>query len=343
MKLFVSKRMNTNEAGFWEPMGKMNIKTFASLSKKAKVTPVDEKLVTVSADRNLFGRLLIASRSRDIDLREVLKYELDSVPCALAHPDGSLRKTTKSVFLGILEEQVQALPRLPVDDRMSTAYVIDGMAVVQMMKNAGSATFGELANKYFHLGNDGCNRVDVVFDRYDKEDSIKEAERARRGSSSSFEVRISGPSTPVPKKWQNFISNPVNKTNLKAFLGSTWKEMAKTRLAGDQKLVLAGCFIHSDDRFAITQNQETPLVHLLSDNEEADTRMLLHASDCSRESFSIPQTGKKKLFHFSINFCFNCLFNPYLCSIFIKRGIAYKETQLSNRCHGNKDHFAKMF
>ena len=135
------------------------------------------------------------------------------------------------------------------------------MAVVQMMKNAGSATFGELANKYFqlitaHLGNNGCNRVDVVFDRYDKEDSIKEAERARRGSSSSFEVRISDPSTPVPKKWQNFISNPVNKTNLKAFLGSTWKEMAKTRLAGDQKLVLEGCFIHSDDTFAITQNQK---------------------------------------------------------------------------------------
>ena len=81
------------------------------------------------------------------------------------------------------------------------------MAVVQMMKNAGSATFGELANKYFqlitaHLGNNGCNRVDVVFDRYDKEDSIKEAERAQRGSSSSFEVRISGPSTPFPKKWQ---------------------------------------------------------------------------------------------------------------------------------------------
>ena len=102
MKLFVSKRINTNEVGFWEPMEKMNIKTFASLSKKAKVKSVDEKLVTASVDRNLFGPLLIASRSREINLREVLKYELDPVPCALAHPDGSIRKTTKSVFLGIL-------------------------------------------------------------------------------------------------------------------------------------------------------------------------------------------------------------------------------------------------
>ena len=166
--IVVSKPINTNAVGFWEPMEKMNIKTFASFSKKAKVKSLDEKLVTVSADRKLFGWLLIVSQSRDINLREVSKYKLDSVPCALAHPDGSLRKTTKSVFLGILEEQVQAQTRL-TDYRTSTAYVIDGMAVVQIMKKAaGSATFKELANKYFqvitaHLGNNGCNHVDVVF------------------------------------------------------------------------------------------------------------------------------------------------------------------------------------
>ena len=68
--------------------------------RKQRLSPW--KLVTASVDRNLFGRLLIASRSREINLREVLKYELDPVPCALAHPYGSLRKTTKSVFLGIL-------------------------------------------------------------------------------------------------------------------------------------------------------------------------------------------------------------------------------------------------
>ena len=100
--IIVSKRISTNEVWFWELMEKINKKTFASLSKKAKVKSVDEKLVTASMDRKLFGRLLIASRSREINLREVLKYELDPVPCALAHPDGSLRKTTKSVFLGIL-------------------------------------------------------------------------------------------------------------------------------------------------------------------------------------------------------------------------------------------------
>lgn len=286
MRVFVNKRIHTNEVGFWEPLPKMNIKTFASLSKKAKAKSTDEKLVTVSADRNLFGRLLIVSRARDVNLREVLKYELSSVPCSLAYTDGSLRKTNKSVLLKVLEEQVQVLPRLPIEEDQSTAYILDGMAVVQMLNSKGSTTFGELAKKYFdvisaQLGKKGCSRIDVVFDRYDKQESIKEAERARRGSSSSFEVRISGPTTPLPKKWLNYISNPINKTNLKIFLGSMWKDMAKAKLKPDEKLVLAGCFQDNNTSILITRDGELPLHHMVSDHEEADTRMILHAHDCA--------------------------------------------------------------
>ena len=97
------------------------------------------------------------------------------------------------MFRGILEKQVQVQPRLTLDYRTSTAYIIDGIAVVQIMKKAaGSATFKELANKYFqvitaHLGNNGRHCVDVVFDCNEKEDLIKEVHHAQRGSSSSFE------------------------------------------------------------------------------------------------------------------------------------------------------------
>jgi len=33
-----------------------------------------------------------------------------------------------------------------------------------------------------------CRRVDVVFDRYDVQESIKESERVRRGSSRALEI-----------------------------------------------------------------------------------------------------------------------------------------------------------
>ena len=116
------------------------------------------------------------------NLRDLLKYELSPVPYSLAHTDGSLRKNTKSCLLSVLEECVQALPRLPTinSDEPSTAYVLDGMAAVQMLKSAGARTFGEMGSSlsYFDritapLGKNNCVRVDVVFDKYDKADSIK--------------------------------------------------------------------------------------------------------------------------------------------------------------------------
>ena len=58
-------------------------------------------------------------------------------------------------------------------------------------------------------------RVDLIFDQY-RPVSIKARERSKRGESSSFEINIHGGSTPVPKQWSKFISNPVNLTHCSA-------------------------------------------------------------------------------------------------------------------------------
>ena len=118
---------------------------------------------------------------------------------------------------------------------------------MQMMKAGGAQSFGELAEKYYQyitspFQQPGCNRVDVVFDRYDKPYSIKGNERKRRGSSSALEIKIIGPSTPVPKQWNKYISNPQNKGNLTAFLSNTWCQMSQQDLHHGQVLVLGGGF-----------------------------------------------------------------------------------------------------
>ena len=49
--------------------------------------------------------------------------------------------------------------------------------------------------------------------------------------------------------------------------GISWHCMerdGKDKACHDQKLVLAGCFIHSNDMLTITQNHENPLLHSLS-------------------------------------------------------------------------------
>ena len=48
----------------------------------------------MSGDRDLFGRLLLAAKVQNVDIKEVQSYEFAFLPISLAHPDGSLRKTT---------------------------------------------------------------------------------------------------------------------------------------------------------------------------------------------------------------------------------------------------------
>ena len=93
------------------------------LFKKKNIRTADEKILTVNADRHLFGRLLIAANSRGVQLREVLSYELATVPYSLAHVDGSLRKATKSVLLAELEKCVEVSPRLPVQENSYSLHI----------------------------------------------------------------------------------------------------------------------------------------------------------------------------------------------------------------------------
>ena len=156
------------------------------MTKKVKVKAGDEKSITVHADRDFFGRLLIVANARQINLMEVLSFGLSPIPCSLAHQDGSLRKNTKSHLAGIIEKLVIVVPQLQPSPE-DTVYILDGMAVIQMIKSGRTATFGELANHYFTspLSTHKCYCVHVVFDQY-LDHSIKAGERARRGSSSAL-------------------------------------------------------------------------------------------------------------------------------------------------------------
>ena len=196
MNAFVEKRISSSAVGFWEPIPNMKIKTFSSTNKKIGVKSSD-RLVTVNADRDLFGRLLIVSHTRQICLKEELSFELSPVPYSLANADGSLRKEAKSVLCSLLEKDVN-VQRLTASPN-PTVVIIDGMAVIQMSKSTEASTFGELSEKYYNiisatLFSNNCVQVHVVFDQY-WENSIKGGKRQQRGASVCLEVQIGGPAT----------------------------------------------------------------------------------------------------------------------------------------------------
>ena len=57
IKAFVRQHINSYAIGFWEPIPNMKIKMFSSTNKIH--IKASNRLVTVNANRDLFGRLLI--------------------------------------------------------------------------------------------------------------------------------------------------------------------------------------------------------------------------------------------------------------------------------------------
>ena len=178
----------------------------------------------------------MAARNRDINMKELLSYELSAVPYSLAHNDGIMRKTSKSVLLGMIEDYVVDTPSsLPTqhDSSSSTAYIIDAMALIRMIKIArGTATFGDLAAQYYayhasKFARNRCNRVDVVFDRYESI-SIKSAEHQKRGNLNALEISIHSHSTRYPNNGTSTFQIPKTKpTFLLSFQkhGVPWRRM----------------------------------------------------------------------------------------------------------------------
>jgi len=117
-----------------------------------------------------------------------------------------------------------------------------------------------------------CKEVHIVFDQY-WDVSIKAEERACRGSlSASLEVKIHGPSTPVPKQWEKFIPNPQNKINLYDFLSESFCNLERQQLPPDKTLFIGGGF--KDGRWAVMVGSGhcEDVNDLESNHEEADTR-----------------------------------------------------------------------
>ena len=168
---------------------------------------VYEKLLVINADRERFGRIVFAAKSRDINLKDVLSYELSAVPFSLAHTDGSLRETNKSVLMAELDKKVDVQLKLPqvTTSTIYITHIFDDMALVHITKSFGASTFDEMALKYHQLITvpldlNGCYRVDVVFDQYFSIISIKVGKREKRYESMALEVQIRGPASPVPKQ-----------------------------------------------------------------------------------------------------------------------------------------------
>ena len=169
---------------------------------------------------------------------------------------------------------------------MKTCVLIDGHALIKALgKPNGCQTFGEHADAFFNVVkcyfNRNISRVDVVFDSYIGEDSIKASTRAKRiGKIKPIRKVIDGPHVPLPHVWSNFISMDENKYDIANFLSEMIMQKGED-LPERWELLTGGGFSSPTD--ARSTRRQT--VHLHSNHEEADTRLILHSCEAASEGY----------------------------------------------------------
>lgn len=260
---------------FHDKLKKQNLKTFTTLTKAKTVAKGKGTETVLRADRNLFARMIIIAESRNLQMQDVLKHPLGPLPASLACNNGFPRKTNKAQLGKELEKLIQPTEEVT----RPSAYLIDGMALVQKMK-VDYLTFGEIADKILsrvlHEGY-GSSRVDVVFDVY-RDISIKSAERELRGESDAITFKNLAAGQKV-KQFKNFLRNGDNKTSLVRFVVQHWQTALSRERLGDKELhVTCGsrCYKMTTER--VEEEEE-----LKSEQEEADTRLLLHVQHAANE------------------------------------------------------------
>ena len=173
----------------------------------------------------------------------------------------------KAELLHCLESNLPENRSTPVVD----AIVLDGAAVVQMLKPGTSKTFQEYADTVFapYISSQlqKTDRFDLVWDVY-LPDSLKATAREKRGKGTRKRVASS---TVMPKNWKQFLRVDGNKSELFGFLS---QETTRHPQYYGKELYAT----HGSD--VLCSPAELDLTNLAPcSHEEADTRLLLHVAD----------------------------------------------------------------
>lgn len=269
---FVKQRLCNKETHFHDPVKKNKFQTFASMKKTATVINKHNKEVKITAQRNVYAQLLMVAQHNNIDLQKLFTYPLAPVPWSLATGDGMPAKTDKAVLLHELEKKSpQSLPFSQVSG--NDVYVLDGNVILHSVKFLPE-TFGQLARQILK-GLPPVSVIHFVTDTY-KDSSIKSAERLRRGTSEP--IILKGSLSKVPRNFQKFLSNSDNKKNLIKLLKNEWSNDFYAAMLKNKELYFVcehECVLITSEDGVTTDTRSVP--ELQSSQEEADTRMMLHA------------------------------------------------------------------
>ena len=278
LESFISNRLESNAVSFYDPIKRLNLKSFAEMKVK-KLCKVKEKSVTITAERSMFAKLIVISEKRQsVSMKDVLRYSLGPIPWSLALPDGGLVKTVKSKLLNVVEVGVETVASAP----MGSVVIYDGMVLLQQLDGIQLDTFGEMSQHVLErVLKNNAEVIYFVTDQY-KVDSVKGLERAKRASSGTIHVNIGRPDQKRPQQFKKFLGNPRNKLELVQFLLNDWSHPTRYLEKLRNRQIFATleerCFSIRIENGSIIMSE---IEELKCSQEEADTKIFFccqHAS-----------------------------------------------------------------
>ena len=221
----------------------------------------------------------------DVDITNFIgKHECADSPPSLFDENGQMRATgSKATLVKALKEETGVSDVSELLPGLSMALIIDGMNCLRRWPFKKDVPFPEVAKRYqqqllLDVPSD-TNTIHFCADRY-VSNSLKTAERDHRASTLGTEIKKiydvnDNYRTPEPK---SFFKVSENKAALLNYLCENWvaNEQNNPQL-GAKKLYLAGGFNDAKKSVLLSNGCITAVPDLESNQEEADTRMILHA------------------------------------------------------------------
>lgn len=283
---FVKERIQSERVKLWSPMKKCKLLTFKKSGKKLKVR-AEDKVVELQEDRSLFARMMMVCKSRpEINIQEAIgKYEFSVVPRSMFSADGTmLHCSAKSALMHILEKLrndggqtcTTTASQMGTQVQLKVC-IVDAMAEVQSLSKPdwirNCSQLAEHFCKHITLKFSAFDEIRLIFDRYDVPLSLKSATRFRRqGGQDPVYYRITNSTHIAKVSMRRLLSDTRTKMELTTYLSEKVLEDAERN--GKRLVVAWGSHCRATQK---------DMAHLQSNQEEADTKILLHALDATSD------------------------------------------------------------
>lgn len=258
---------------FEKPISRNKIFNFASECITKTVKNKDKsKKVLLKMERDILGRSLAVSITKKINIEFCLTFPLAPMPPALFSYDGGMLKTDKSTLAKTLKSNVEVSEPTQID-----VEIIDGFYYFYLIGASIPQTFEKIAESILiKIGSTTAAQVHLVFDRY-MSPSIKETER-QNCQEIDVPFNISGPQQNRPPDFLRSLKNYRFKEALVQFLSVYWENDNLVTIIKDKKIFLT--VQNRCNSYEAHQNRmkKTEEIEYMCDHEEADTRIIFHAS-----------------------------------------------------------------